>query len=81
MGFEDQRPSQNFRFLGGALTSICHFFCPSVCLLISHHISRAARQVIIIFRTHVYNDDISRHFFQIFKILIVWVDRKYKGKN
>ena len=36
-------------FLGGAPTSICHFFCPSICL--SHSISQ--KPYIIIFGTHM----------------------------
>ena len=44
-------------FLGGAPTSICHFFCPSVNPSIrwsvGHYISGTVHHVIIFFVTHV----------------------------
>ena len=64
----------HFLFLGGAPTSICHFFClsicPSVCPSITHHISGTVHHLIMIFGTHVSNDDISRCSFHFFKIMI-----------
>ena len=55
-------------FLGGAPTSVCHFFrfSMSVCPSVAHHISRTIHYLIIIFGTHVKNDDISRCFFHVF---------------
>ena len=53
-------------FLGGAPTSICHFFClficSSDCPSVAHHIS-GTKHVIRIFGTHVQNDDMYRRFF------------------
>ena len=40
-------------FLGGASTSICHFFCSSICPSVVHHISGTVHHLIIIFGTHV----------------------------
>ena len=40
-------------FLGGAPTSICHFFHPSVHPSVAHHISGTVHHLIIIFGTHV----------------------------
>ena len=63
-------------FLGGAPTSICHFFClsisPFICLSVhpsvAQHISGTIHHVIIIFGTLMQSDDISRCFFHFFKI-------------
>ena len=73
--------SINFRFLGGACTSICHFFRPSISLSVAHHISGTVRHLIIIYGTLMLNDDISRHFFHFFKILIFWAVRGVKGQK
>ena len=71
-----------FIFLdGGAPTpmllflSICSSVSlgPSVRLSIVHHVSGTVRRVIIIFGTHVQNDDISRLFFIFLKFW--WVIR------
>ena len=39
-------------FLGGAPTSMCHFFRPSICLSVAHHISETVYHLIISFGTH-----------------------------
>ena len=36
-------------FLGGAPTSICHFFCPSAHLTVPHHISGTIHHLIIVY--------------------------------
>ena len=40
-------------FLGGAPTSICHFFCLSVHLSVTHHISGTVHHLVIIFGTRM----------------------------
>ena len=40
-------------FLGGAPTSICHFFHPSVRLSVTHHISGTIHHLMIIFGTYM----------------------------
>ena len=40
-------------FLGGAPTSMCHFFGLSVCPHIVHHFSGTVHHLIIIFGTHI----------------------------
>ena len=74
----------HFLFLSGAPTSICHFFCLSVypvCPSITYHISGTVRHLIMIFGTHVSNDDISRCFFHFFKIMIFGCVRGVKGRK
>ena len=75
-------------FLGGASTSICHFFrpsvCPCICLSVcpsvrpSHtiHISEIIHYLTIIFGTRESNGDTSRCFFHFFKIFIFWDFKK-----
>ena len=54
-------------FLGGAPTSICHFFPQSVhlsaCPSVVRHISGTIHHLIIIFGTHMLNDDIVFFYF------------------
>ena len=38
-------------FLGGAPTSMCHFFRPSICPSVAQHISGTVHHLIIIFGT------------------------------
>ena len=49
-------------------------------LSVALHISGTIHHMIFISGTHVWNN-ISRHFFCFFKILIFWVIRKVKGKK
>ena len=44
---------ENVLFLGGAPTSLCHFFYPSARLSVMQHISGTVHHLIIIFGTHV----------------------------
>ena len=62
---------------------VTFFICPSLSVSpsVKHHISKTVHHVVIIFGTHVYNNDISRHFFHFFKILIFWVVRGVKGQK
>ena len=53
-------------------TSKCHFFCLCVRPSVVHHILGTVHRLIIIFGTHVENDDTSKYLFHIFKILIFW---------
>ena len=73
------------RFLGGAPTSICHFFCSSVSPFILpsmvHHISGTVHHLNLIFGTLAYNADICRCFFHFFKILIFQVVSGIKGQK
>ena len=59
-------------FLGGAPTSICHFFHLSVCLSVSpstmHYISRTAHCVIIVFGVHMCKMIISPDVFFFFSL-------------
>ena len=48
--------------------SVCPSGCLSVCLSVAHHISGTVHDVIIIFGTHVENNDMYRHIFHFFKI-------------
>ena len=70
-------------FLGGAPTSICHFFClsvhPSVHPSVAHHISGTVDHLTIIFGTHMQNDDISRAVFFVFSKF--WFFRLLGGKK
>ena len=76
-------------FLDEAPTSICHFFHPSVRQTVrpsvhpsvAYYISGTVHHLIIIFSTHVYNDDISRLFFNFLEILIFWAVRQVKGQK
>ena len=52
--------------------SLCHFFCPSIV----HHILGTVHHQIIIFGIQAENNDICRHFFNFYKILIFWVFRE-----
>ena len=61
------------QFLGGAPTSICHFFCPSIRR--SHSISQ---ELIIILGTHVYIDDAPKPFL-FFLILIFQAIKRTKN--
>ena len=74
-----------FTFLGGAPTSICHFFRlsvrPSVCLSVAHQISGTIYHLIVIFGTHISNNGISRCFFHFLKILMYWAVRGVKGQK
>ena len=47
--------------------SVIRSFCPSVRPSVVHHISGTVHHVIIIFGTHVSNDDMSWCFFRFFK--------------
>ena len=53
-------------FFGGAPTSVCNFFCPSVCPSVVYHISGTMHHLIIIFGRYMQNDAISRLFFIFF---------------
>ena len=60
-------------FLGGTPTSICHFFHPSICPSITHHISETINHVTISFGTRVkwwYPSVFFRIFFRIFRLLV-----------
>ena len=48
------------KFLGGAPASLCHF---SIRPSVAHHIPETVHHLIIIFGTHVQNDDFSKCFF------------------
>ena len=54
-------------FLGGAPTSMCHFFRLSVRPSVLYNFSGTVHHLIIIFGTHVQNDDISSCFFDFLK--------------
>ena len=54
-------------FLGGAPTSLCHFFRLSVRPSVLYNFSGTVHHLIIIFGTHVQNDDISSCFFHFLK--------------
>ena len=45
------------------------------------HISDSIHHMIVIFGTHLKNDDISRGFFHFFKMLIFWVAQVLKGQK
>ena len=47
------KPHSSPWFLSGTPTSICHFFCPSVCQSIAHHISGTIHHLIISFGTRI----------------------------
>ena len=78
-------------FLGGAPSSMCQFpsVRPSVCLSVrpsvrpsvTHHISRTVHHLMIVFITHVQNDDISRRLFHFCEIFIFWAVRGVKGQK
>ena len=48
-------------------------------LSITLHISETIHNMIFRYGTHVQSDNISRHFFHFFKILICWVHKEGKG--
>ena len=48
---------------------------------VTQHISGTVNHLIIIFGTHMQKDDISRHFFLFFKILIFGAVRGVKGQK
>ena len=50
-------------------------------LSIKLHISETTHNMIFRYGTHVQSDNISRHFFLFFKILIFWVHREVKGQK
>ena len=54
---------------------------PSVRLSVAHHTSETVLHLIIIFGTHVPNDDISKHFFHFLEIFIFWAIRGENGKK
>ena len=45
------------------------------------YVSRSIHHMIFIYGTHVQNDNIYRHYFCFFKILIFWVVRGVKGQK
>ena len=50
-------------------------------LSITLHISETIHNMIFRYGTHVQSDNISRHYFHFFKILIFWVLREVKGQK
>ena len=63
-------------FLGGAPTSVCQFFCPFVCLSITHHISGTSG--------HTFWYLCAKWYLQVvffFFILIFWAIRAVKGQK
>ena len=55
-----------FSFLGEAPAAICHFFSPSVCLSVAHHISGTVHHLVIFFVKNVYDYDFAWFFFFFF---------------
>ena len=43
--------------------------------------SETMHNMIVMYGTHIQNDNISRHFFHFFKILIFWVHREVKRQK
>ena len=70
---------QNFGFLGfqGGKNAKN---CPKWQKILSFtlHISGTIRHMIVIYGTHVWNDNVFSYFFRFFKILILWVFRGVK---
>ena len=67
-------------FLGGAPTSICYFFCPSVCLL--HTLFQEPYIMWSLVLVYMCKMMISPGiFFHFFKILIFWVVKEVKGQK
>ena len=50
-------------------------------LSVTLHISGSIHHMIVIYGVHMYNDGISRFFFQLFKILIFQVVTSVKGQK
>ena len=50
-------------------------------LSVALHISGIIHHMIVIYGILVWNNDISRHFFHFFKILIFWVVKGLKGQK
>ena len=45
------------------------------------HISGTIQHMIVVYGTHVQNDNISWPFFHFFKILILWFVKRVKGQK
>ena len=68
-------------FSGGAPISICHFFRPSICLSVAHHISGTVLHMIMIFGTLVWNDHIFICFFSFWFFVLLGGKKWSKMKN